>query len=229
MCFSYIHDYLNRARYLLTNEGITSLFKKVFSSYIFCNRELYIHQHFASELDESDFLPDLKEYTFKLFTSNEMADDWARKTGIDFRKQILHGRQRLDAGAVAFCIFMHGQLVCIDWVALTQEAKNIINPLPFKVKFSEGQACSSGAETVPRYRGKGLLIYNWFQRNNYMRQKGLTVLIGTVVADNIPVLKAHTKFSTNLYARAHHIRFLWWQYWKETPLPEGFKPPIVKQ
>jgi hypothetical protein len=224
----YITEYLNRAWYILRNEGVISLLRKTFSSYIFCCKEYHIRQHFAGELNEADFLPRVKDFTYKLITNNEMADDWAKQIGSDFRKQILHARQRLDAGAVAFCIFIQNRLASINWVGLNQEAKNIINPLPFKVNFAQRQGCTSGAETVPKYRGKGLMAYLWFHRNNYMKQQGIPVLIGTDATDNIAIYKIQSRFPTKIYAKARYIQFLWWQYWKETPLPEGFKPPMVK-
>jgi len=223
----YIAEHLNRARYILRNEGTISLLRRIFSylsSRIFFYEEYYVRQHFVGELNEADFLPKVKGFTFKLITSNEMADDWAKRTDVDFREQILHARQRLDAGAVAFCIFIQNHLANINWLGLDQKSKNSINPQPYQVNFSEHQGCTGAAETAPRYRGKGLMAYNCFQRNNYMKQQGITMLIGIDATDNIAIYKVQSRFPTKICARARYIKFLWWQYWKETPLPEGFNP-----
>jgi len=227
-----ITEYLNRARYILRSEGAISLLRRLFPylfSQIFSWEEYYVRQHFVAELNEADFLPKVKDFTFKLITSNEMADDWAKRTGFDFRNQILHARQRLDAGAIAFCIFIQNHLVHIGWVGLNQKSKNSINPQPYEVNFSEHQGCVGVGETVPEYRGEGLMAYTWVHMNNYMKQQGITMLISIVATDNVAVYKAHSRFpSIKICAKARHIKFLWWQYWKETPLPEGFKPPMVK-
>lgn len=220
-----IKDYLNRARYLLKNEGAGTFFSKIITSYIFINKEYYLRQHFAGDLKEADFLPARKDFTFKLITDNKTADEWAKQTGCDFRNQILHARQRLNAGAIAFCIFVGKELACVNWLALTPKAKHIINPLPFKVDFDARQACASGAETVPKFRGEGLMAYSWFQRNEYMKRQGIEMLIGTDAVDNKAILTLQTHFPSRIVARARYIHFLFWRYWKEKPVPEGFQPP----
>ncbi|NQT31013.1 MAG: hypothetical protein HQ588_01640 [Deltaproteobacteria bacterium] len=223
----YIAEHLNRARYIYRSEGAISLLKRLFSylfSYIFSYEEYYVLHHFVGELNEAEFPPEDNDLTFKLITSNKMADDWAKRTGFDFRDQVLHARQRLDAGAVAFCVFIQNQLAHNGWVGLNQKSKNSIDPQPFRVNFSEHQGCVGGAETAPKFRNKGIMAYNWVHINNYMKEQGITMLTSIVATDNIAVYKAHTGFpSVKISAEARHIKFLWWQYWKETPLPEDFK------
>lgn len=222
----YFTEYLNRARYIYQSEGAISLLRRLFThlfSQIFAWEEYYFFQNFVGELNEADFLPKVKDFTFKIITSNETADDWAKRTGSDFRKQILHARRRLDAGTVAFCIFIQNQLAHIDWVGLNQKAKNSINTEPYQVNFSQHQGCIGGGETVPKYRGKGLSLYGWFHMNNYMKQQRITMLIGIVATDDVGFYKLQSKFPSRISAKARYIKFLWWQYWKETPVPEGFK------
>jgi hypothetical protein len=217
----YIAEYLNRGQYILRNEGAISLLRRIFSylsSYIFCYKEYYIRQHFVGDLNEADFLPKVKGFTFKLITSNEIADDWAKRTGFDFREQILHARQRLDAGAVAFCIFIQNYLAHILWLGLNQKSKNSINSEPYQVNFSEHQGCIGGAETVPEYRGTGLMAYACFHRNNYMKQQGIAMLISINATDNVAICKVESRFPSKICAKARYINFLWWRYWKETPI-----------
>jgi hypothetical protein len=221
----HIAAHLNRARYILRNEGAISLLRRIFSylaSYIFSCEEYYVLQLSAGELNEADFLPRAKDFTFKLINSNEVADDWAKQTGFDFREQILHARRHLDAGAVAFCIFVQNCLASIIWAGFNQKAKDSLQREPYKVNFSEHQGCMAGGETAPQYRGERLNAYAWFRMIHYMKQQGITVLIGLVAIDNL--FKLHTKFPMKIYAKARYVKFLWWQYWKETPLPEDFKP-----
>jgi len=222
----YIAEHLNRARYIYRNEGTISLLGRVFSylfSYIFFYDEYYVQQYSTCELNEADFLPKVKDFTFKLITSNEMADDWARRTGFDFRGQALHARQRLDAGAIAFCIFIQNRLAHIVWGGLSQKAKNSINSQPYQVNFAQHQGCIGGGEGVPKYRGKGLMLYLWFHHNNYMKQHGITTVIHIVATDSVVHSKVQSRFPSKICAKARYIKFLWWRYWKETPLPEGFK------
>lgn len=223
----YIIESLTRARYIYRNEGAISLLRRLFTyifSQIFCWEEYYIRQNFVAELNEADFMPKVKDFTFNLITSNEMADDWAKRIGFDFRCQALHARRRLDAGAVAFCIFIQNHLAHIGWVGLNQKAKDSINPQPYQVNFAENHGCIGGAETASKYRNKGLMAYNWVYVNNYMKQQGITMLIDIALVTNVVVHKVQSKFPSRISAKARHIKFLWWRYWKETPLPEDFEP-----
>jgi hypothetical protein len=113
-----IREYWNRGRYILRSQGVIPLLGRILlyiSSNIFFYKDYYVCQDFAGELNEADFLPKVKDFTFKLITSNEMADDWAKQTGSDFRKQIRNARQQLDAGAIAFCVFVQNELASIFW------------------------------------------------------------------------------------------------------------------
>ena len=221
----YIAESLARARYLYRNEGTLSLLKRLFTylfSQIFSWEEYYIRQNFVAELNEADFLPKVTGYTFKRITSNEMADDWAKQTGFDFRCQALNSRRRLDSGAVAFCTVVQDHLAHIGWVGLSQKAKDSFNPQPYQVNFAERQGFIGGAETASKYRNKGFMAYNWVQVNNYVKQQGVTVLISIALATNVVVHDVQSKFPSRICAKARYIKFLWWQYWKETLLPDDF-------
>jgi hypothetical protein len=222
-----IREYWNRARYILQSEGAIPLLKRLFaylSSQIFCRGEFYVRYHFVGELDEADFLPRVKDFSFKLTTSNEAADELAEQVGFDFREQIPRARRRLDAGAVAFCIFMQNRLVHISWIGFSQEEQRTMNSQPYKVNFSQNQACLGAAETDPRYRGLGLMAYACFQRHQYMKEHGITTAIGIDETDNIAIYKIHSRLPSKIYTKARYMKLLWWQYWKETPFLEDFKP-----
>jgi hypothetical protein len=222
-----IREYWNRARYILRSEGAIPLLKRLFTYLafqIFCRQEFYVRHHFVGELNEADFLPRIKDFSFKLITSNEMADELAEQVGFDFREQVLHARRRLDAGAVAFCIFIQNQLAHISWLGLSQEAKRAINPQPYRVDFAWHQGCVGRAETYPPYKGLRLMAYACFKRNEYMKEHGITTAIGIDETDNIAIYKAQSGIPTKIHTKARYMKFLWWQYWKETPLPEDFKP-----
>jgi hypothetical protein len=216
----YIAEHLNRARYILENEGAISLLRRTFSylaSHIFFYDEYYLLRLSTGELNEADFLPRTEDFTFKLINSNEVADDWAKQTGFDFREQILHARRHLDAGAIAFCTFVPNCLASIIWAGFNQKAKDSLQQEPYNVNFSERQGCMAGGETAPQYRGERLNAYAWFRMIQYMKEQDITMLIGLVGTDKL--FKLHTKFPMKIYAKARYVKFLRWQYWKETPPP----------
>jgi hypothetical protein len=224
-------QYINRANYLIRNEGSMSLLKRALSyvfHYIYFHEEYYVQELFPSDLNELEFLPAVENFTFKVMENNQDADDFAKKNGFDFREQILGARQRLAAGAVAFCIFINNQLVSVLWVGFNQKAKNSFNPQPYRVNFADQNGSTGGGETVPKYRGKGLMAYACFHRNNYMRLHGINKMTGIYVTNNITMHKVQSKFSSKLSAKASFTKFFIWQSWKETPLPENFEPTFNK-
>ena len=84
-------------------------------------------------------------------------------------------RRNLDKGAIAFCIFVNGEVAHIGFVAMSEEAKNTVDHMPYKVDFSNNEACTGATETVPEYRSKGLMGYVYFKRFQFLREKGKVI------------------------------------------------------
>ncbi|MFC1902486.1 GNAT family N-acetyltransferase [Chloroflexota bacterium] len=132
--------------------------------------------------------------------------------------QGLDARRGLDKGAIAFCVFVERELAHIGWVALNEEAKNIFDPLPFRVDFSNREACIGGAWTDPKYRGRDLMSYIFLERFQFLRERGILILRCSVNKQNIASHRLHAKLGANMYAQARYLRVLRWQLWRERPL-----------
>jgi hypothetical protein len=137
--------------------------------------------------------------------------------GSDFRRRFVTARRMLDKGAIAFCIFVKGEIAHIGWIALSEEAHKAVDNLPYRVGFLNHEACTGGTQTIPQYRGKGLMAYGYFKRFEFLREKGILVSRNAVAKSNIASQKAHAKFSPRVHAEAKHLRLLWWHFWKEKP------------
>jgi hypothetical protein len=225
---NYISERINRARYIVKDEGYNSFIKRAISYlslHLFFNEEYYVREHYCGDLDESDYLPRISGYTIEIVSTNDEADRLAQKLGADFREQVLNARRRLDAGAVAFCIFIGKDLANIHWQGFSSKAKSSINPQPYFVDFKNHEGCTGGAETPMKFRKMGLMAYSCYHRNNYMKVRGIKMLIGIDATDNIAIYKVQSKFPSRLRARARYIKILWWKSWKEKPLPDDFVPP----
>jgi len=55
--------------------------------------------------------------------------------GSDFRRRFVMARRMLDKGAIAFCIFLKGEIAHIGWIALSEEAHKAVDNLPTKWIF----------------------------------------------------------------------------------------------
>jgi len=212
---------VKRARDILQTEGLKPLLTRGFAFvevWLFEYGDYYIYEYTLKERNEADFLPEIQDFTFKVISSNEEADKLAEAIGSDFRRRFVTARSRLDKGAVAFCIFVKGEIAHIGWVALSEEAHKAVDNLPYKVDFLNHEACTGGTMTIPQYRGNGLMAYGYFKRFEFLREMGILVSRNAVAKSNIVSQKAHAKFSPRIYAEAKHLRLLWWHFWKEKPL-----------
>jgi hypothetical protein len=167
---------------------------------------------------EDDFLPEINALTLKVVSSNEEADQLANAVGRDFRSCFMNARKSLDKGGIAFCFFVNGDIAHIAWVVLNQEAKDMLNPLPYKVDFSNGEACIAGAKTVPKYRGRGLMTYGLLKRRRYLEDMKVTTIRNAIGVNNTQSQRVHAKFNPRIYAVARYMRFLGWEFYKETPV-----------
>jgi len=214
---------LGRAKDVLQKEGLIPVLRRgsaLVASQFFQYDNFYLYEHKLQERNEADFLPEIQDFTFKIISSNEEADKLAEAIGSDFRRRFVTARSRLDKGAIAFCIFVKGEIAHIGWVALSEEAHKAVDNLPYRVYFSNHEACTGATETIPEYRGKGLMAYGYFKRFQFLREKGIVVSRNAVAKSNIASQKAHAKFSPRVYAEAKHLRLLRWHFWKEKPLAQ---------
>lgn len=212
---------LKRARDILQTEGLKHLLTRGFAFVrvqFFDWGDYYLYEYTLKERNEADYLPKIPDFTFKMVIRNEEADRLEEIIGSDFRRRFVKARSRLDKGAIAFCVFIEGEIAHIGWVALSEKAHRAVDNLPYKVDFSNNEACTGGTETIPQYRSKGLMTYGYFKRTEYLRGKGIVVSRNAIAKNNIASQKAHAKFNPRCYAEGEYLKLLWWRFWKEKPV-----------
>ena len=212
---------LRAAREISQRDGFRSVLSRGWSyasGSFFQYASVYLYEHTMREQREADFLPRVQDFTVKIVASNREADE-LMALGFDFRSYVFYGRDALDRGAVAFCIFIGGELAHLGWAAFSEEGKAYIDPMPFRVAFSAREACTGGTRTVSKFEEKGLMTYGYYLRLEYLRQKGMVLSRNSVATGNVASQKVHAKFGPRVYARARYLRILWWESWKEVPLP----------
>lgn len=216
---------LRRAKLILQKEGLIPPVRRglpfvarLVSRYIFQYWTRYlVEDDLSVEKNEADFLPRIQKFNFKMVSTNVEADE-LEKEGLGFRSQIINARENLDKGAIAICIFVGQELASISWAAMTQQAKDALEKMPYKVDFSNGEVCHEGLWTNPLYRGLGLAPYGAFKRLQFMRESGKVVARGSVAKGNISSRQAAAKHGTKIYAEARYLKILWWKWCKEKPL-----------
>ena len=200
---------------IMISRGLVYLAHRLFQYATF-----YVYEHSMKERNETDLLPSLQNLTVKIVSSNEEANKLAGE-GLDFRQYVFNAGKALDSGAIAFCMFAGKDLACIGWLAMDREAKKYIDPLPFHVNFPT-EACTGGTRTVKKYRGAGLMTYNYYLRLDYLRKMGVRTSRASVAVSNVASQRVHAKFGPRVIARARYIKLLKYEDWKETPV-KGIK------
>ena len=223
-------DLFHRAKYIFKTEGLLPLIQK---GYLFLTKKLfqydlfYIIEHSLTQRDENNYMPRITSYIFRMISTVKTADEMAYQ-GLRFYNSSINTRQRLEKGAIAFCIFVEQELAHIGWVALTEEANQSLFQPPFRVDYIYGEAATGGGWTNPRFRGLGLATYIYYKRLDFLKERGKTLARAAVTVDNTPSLIMHSKFTSNVRAKGRLLKILWYRSWKEIPLNLEIKELLLK-
>jgi hypothetical protein len=214
-----------RAKSILQTEGLPPLLMRGFKlliGYFFQYGNYYLYETDISKVlkqnNEQDLIPDIPNFTLKIVSTNEQGDKLERE-GFEFRSQFLNAKERLDRGAIAFCIFVEQELANIGWIALTQQAKDSFDPLPYQVKFDDKHSCTGSAETRPKYRNMGLMRYNYFKRLQFLKENGILRDRAAVSKSNVASQMGVAKISgINISAEARFLKIMCYESLWEKPL-----------
>jgi len=217
----------SRAKQIYGSEGLGSLLRRGLAfvlSLIFKYQTYYLYKDPLQGLrlpNEADVLPRVHDFAPKVVTTNQEADELEAE-GFEFRSQVLNAREKLDKGAMAFCIFVGQELANIGWIALTQEAMDSLGELPCRVDFSDYEAYGGGMWTNPKFRKRGIHLYGMFKRLEFLQSKGIKAEHSVVAKDNVAPQKSNALGGMlpfpGPYAEGRYLRILWWRSWKERPL-----------
>jgi hypothetical protein len=216
---------LSRAIGILREEGPVEVIRrglKLLSQSLFRYGTFHLYEHSTDHRNEDRFSPKVHDFTFRMVSTNDEADDLVKDGFEDIRRcpVLVDVRKCLDSGAIAFCFFVGQELAHIGWVALSEEAKSCFDKLPYRVHFSDGQACTGGTVTLPKYRGNGFMQYGYFKRFQFLQEKGYSTSRNAVGSSNIASQSAHRKFSPKVYGQARYLKVAFWHWWKESALTE---------
>lgn len=207
-----VRELFQKAITILRAEGPIPLLKRTYLfiwPYIFRFETYYLYEIHLQERNEADCLPQIKDITFKIVSSTEQADE-LEADDFKFISLFPGARLKLDAGIIAACIFVERQIANVHWIAMNKEAKMGWDPIPYKVNFSNKEACTVGAYTLPEYRRTGLHRYNTIKRNQFLRESGIEIIRNAIRKNN-----AHANISGKIYAKAYYGRILGLKYYKE--------------
>ncbi len=227
---------ISRARDILRTEGAGALlwhtlgFVGFLFRRVYRRQDVYLYQHNLVPRPRDNFLPSLESYDLRIVHSNEEANRLVAEGLEDFRSVFVFSPRSLEKrGAIAFCVYVESELAHIGWIALDEDAKSCIDVLPYSVAFGEGQVCTGGTRTVPKYRGRGLMAYGYYERLEYLRERGYVSSRNAVEVTNVASQKAHARFAPTVYGVGRYRKLLRWSRWKEESLAaSGLEAPLSR-
>lgn len=212
---------VRRGRDILRDEGAVPFIKRAFLfliSPLFRRETYYIYGKDLNERREIDSALKIQKVTLKIISVPQQVDELAAE-GFDFSPQlsINNLKERLNKGAMLFCVFVGKDLAHTSWVAVQDKAN--IDPIASKMHYQE-QAYIGASATKPAYRGLGLYPYTLCQICKVLEEAGKQRVVISTTGDNRPSIKGITKAGFELYKRGCYSKLLLWKSWKEQPIKE---------
>ena len=209
---------LARATEVYQRDGLRALVKEGLAFLnVYRRNQFYLYECPLVHRNESDFIPRIKNFEFKIVSTQEQWDELIEQG----RKILAHSNRtarRLGSGAVCFLVFVGQELAASGWVATTRKAQASIFQFPYRIDFSKGEACIESAWTNPKFRRSGLQTYLIYKRQAFLREQGKTLTRSAIAAANMGSRRAHEKFKprAKIYAKASYLKLLGISFWNET-------------
>ena len=215
-----------RANQTYQTEGLVPLLKRAFAfaaGHLVQYRTYYLFEfptNNIQHLTESDLMPKIDDFTLKIVSIKQEADALEAE-GLEFRSYVANADERLDKGAIAFCIFVGQELANISWIAMTREAQRSLREAPCKVCFSKNEAYRGGIWTNPKFRRMGFSLYSLWKKLEFLQERGIQTSRAVIAKGNVTPQLGHARFAPIRYGEGRYLRILWWKSWKERPLSNG--------
>jgi hypothetical protein len=211
-----------RARHTYREGGAVLLFRRglgLLRYLLFEHRAYYLYSIALERDDIPEHAPEppLDSVSHKIVSSSKEAE-LLEEEGFEFSSRVPDARRRLDAGAIATCVFVGHELGNIVWVATSQQAKDSLPDTPFEIDFSGGECLSGDAWTNPKFRRAGLLAFGDIERRQFQVSQGIRVSSWAIERRNIAPQRFVERLDPRIRAEGRYLRILWWRSWKETPV-----------
>lgn len=219
----------SRTKHVYRTEGWVSLLRRALAFALGLLVSYRVYYLYALRLEDIDGTrdagppPPMEHVSAVVLSTNEEVDA-VEAGGYEFRSLVPDARARLDAGAVATCVFVGKELANIVWVAMTQEAKDSLHEPPFRIDFAGGECWSGDGWTNPGYRRAGLLAYGDVKRRRFQTEQGMRVSRWAVEKGNVPPRRFVEGLGATISAEGRLLRVLWWTSWKENAVPAADRP-----
>jgi hypothetical protein len=217
---SHLQQKYQRGKYILQKEGLLSF---VMEGIRFLRKSVFVHERYymcespLSEPMKFVSTPKIQDFVFEIITTGQRLEELMAH-GFDFGIDSIGAEERLDKGAIMFCIFIGKELACVHWAAATQEAMNVLTKISREVDFSNNEVYLGWSHTDPKYRRLGLSTYLISEKVRLFATMGKTTGKWFVEKGNLPSQKITIKAGGRIYSEGRYLKILWWKSRKEEPI-----------
>jgi len=210
---------LNNAVFTIQQDGWISFLKSQAHEILgFPCERYFIYEHAIKERNPADFKTSLQDFEEFIIRDKKELDELESR-GYRFGFQKISNKIALANGVIVHCVFVQKELAHIGRLALTKKGKKYVDGLSFNVDFKHNEAVTGGTWTNPKFRGKGLMTYGYYQRFEFLRNLGIKISRNAVDITNQASNKVHAKFEPKISTlmKTRPILFFF-KYRQEIPL-----------
>lgn len=207
---------LEQAKYILREKGLIPLIKQMFlflTRFFFSYRTYYIYENKLSGADELKVAPKIQDFTLDIISNpkqfNQLVSAGFDRSSYPGTENI---EERLNQGAILFCLFVRQDLAHKSWV--TTESKARIDPVAPRLDYLE-QAYIGDCVTKFTYRGLGLYPYVLSQICKFLRETEKKRVLITTLKGDISSIKGITRAGFELCGEGKIIKIFRWEFWGE--------------
>jgi hypothetical protein len=206
------------AAHILKEEGPVVLTSRALSwllRHAFQYRHYYVAIVTKSEEDEADFAPRIKDFSVKVVATPAEIDN-LQTEGFSLGAHEASVRRFVDCGAHVWCVFVGTELAHINCMAFDERGKRVIDPVPFRVEFRNGEICGGTAVTVPKFRRLHIRTYIGYLRRQWAWEHGFLAMKNSFDTTNIAALAEASRYRSQIVSECRYVKFLWIRHVSET-------------
>jgi GNAT superfamily N-acetyltransferase len=207
-------DVLSRAADLISSEGpggflrAAGRFLTTLGRRIYWSREVRFYHLSIEKASTVTVTAPCDNVSLHVIESSGQALDLAARGFENILEALPGSGRKLERGAVAACAFVGHELASIDWMALSDEARPAVDGTPYPPRLVDGEACTGGAYTMPRFRRRGIGEYRFSAEVQYLRARGCHVCYNTIAVWNIPSQRCVERYGATFDVVFQHRRLL---------------------
>lgn len=206
-----------KGKVILQTDGFIVLIKRTFIAIIRPFFEYKTYYLYENNLDnELEYSPRIGKYHLRIISTTKEIDDLIAD-GFDIKSYhagIDALKRRINKGAILFSLFIDRDLAHTTWAALTNEAKEDIDPTPYVIDYSK-EVCLGDSRTNPKYQKLGIYVYVCYRAYQYLRETGVQKAKFAILSDNIAPQKGQKKLRSIIYGKLQYLKLFKRNFYKE--------------